>query len=463
MSTTVTPETTDTCESSLPTPLQRGGSMSSRVWRIASRFGTDATFQKSVLSIFDQAVVSGTSFVTSVIVGRTCGTTELGAYYLALSVVFFVRGIQEQLVFAPYMIYCGRRHGDEAAHYAGSSLVHQLVVSGLAALVMLGIGISGLAPATFTSILWLLLGIVPLLMMREYVRQISFAHLEPRAAVAVDMLVAAVQLSVLLALALSGNLSTPIALAVMAGSAGIAAAAWLFFKSQTFDVGLIRAYRDWIHNWTFARWALASQLLACSTPYVMPWIVALTQGETETGILGACATLVGLSNMFMLGLSNYLSPRAARAYAEGGTGALRGVLRQTAMIYGVSLGGLMIGSFLLGSQVASLVYGQSMPGASLLMGVLSLSVLANSMGVTSGNGLWAMEKPSASFWADLASLLIVIGSTIVLIPLLGTLGAALATACGTVSDAVIRTWILRRMMAAEDQVALAKSPEVAPQ
>src|SRR5207244_2970301 len=64
--------------------------------------------QKSGLSVLDQAVVSGTSFATSVLLGRCASQEDLGVYYLALSVVFFARGVQEQLVSAPYMIYCSR-------------------------------------------------------------------------------------------------------------------------------------------------------------------------------------------------------------------------------------------------------------------------------------------------------------------------------------------------------------------
>jgi hypothetical protein len=65
--------------------------------------------QNSGLSVLDQAVVSGTSFATSVLLGRFASQEELGVYYLALSVVYFTRGVQEQVVSAPYMIYCSRR------------------------------------------------------------------------------------------------------------------------------------------------------------------------------------------------------------------------------------------------------------------------------------------------------------------------------------------------------------------
>ena len=85
-------------------------------------------------------------------------------------------------------------------------------------------------------------------------------------------------------------------------------------------------------------------------------------------------------------------------------------------------------------------------GAGLIIGVLSLSVLANSAGVVAGNGLWAMERPKANFVADLCSLGVVIATALFFIPALGPLGAAIATLAGTATDAAVRLWILRRAM-----------------
>jgi O-antigen/teichoic acid export membrane protein len=147
-----------------------------------------------------------------------------------------------------------------------------------------------------------------------------------------------------------------------------------------------------------------------------------------------------------MGLCNYLSPRAARAYATGGLAELRTVLWQTGLLFIVTLGGLAAAAWLLGEQVAMVLYGPQFAGTSAIIGVLSLSVLANSIGVTAGNGLFAMERPSANFAADLGSLVIVIGASIVLVPWLGPLGAALATLAGTSSDALVRLWILKQMM-----------------
>jgi O-antigen/teichoic acid export membrane protein len=413
---------------------------------LARRVAQSKLLKSSSLSVLDQAIVSGTSFVTSIIVGRCCGRDDLGVYYLALSIVLLVRGLQEQLVSAPYMIYCGRQEKEHQPRYAASSLLHQCVLSMLGVTILAIVALGGWTPAGIHSSLWLLLTAAPLLWMREYVRQLSFAHLDVRAAIVTDATIAFTQLGGLAYLAWLGELNVQTALAVMGICCGLASVSWLASGRQHFTLCWSAAWTDWLRNWTFSRWALASHLLACSSPYILPWIVALTHGERETGTLGACATLVGLSNMFLIGLANYLSPKAARAYADHGLPELKRVLRQTAIMFVAGLGTMSVAAFLIGNHVAALVYGPEFFDTRWIIGILSLSVLANSLGVTAGNGLWALERPSASFVADLCSLMVTIVATATLVPAFGPIGAALAALAGTSSDALIRAWTLKRTL-----------------
>lgn len=417
-----------------------------RLARGLRQLAASPLLKSSSLSVFDQAIVSGTSFATSVILGRCALRDELGVYYLALSVVFFARGIQEQLVSVPYMIYSGRKPPDALAQYAGSTLLHQCAMMLLTAVLLAAAQLSGAVPQSGRLAFWLLVGAAPVMLFREFVRQFLFTHLDLKAALALDAAAAAMQLGSLVALAVSGNLSVPSALAVLTVASGVPAAVWLVLQRRPINAQLAAAAGDFARNWSFARWALASQLLACTTPYVMPWIVAYTHGESDTGLLGACTTLVGLSNTFLMGLCNFLSPRAARAFAEGGLEELRAVLQKTALLFVATLGTAALLAAVAGEFVAVAIYGPQFAGAGPIIAVLSLSVLANSLGVTAGNGLFAMERPKANFVADLISLLVVIAVTVACVPLLGPLGAALATLSGTASDAAVRLWILRQTM-----------------
>src|SRR5207253_2914433 len=118
----------------------------SRAARGVRQLASSSLLQKSGLSVLDQAVVSGTSFATSVLLGRYASQSELGVYYLALSVVYFARGVQEQIVSAPYMIYCSRKDRTALAEYAGSSLIHQCIVMAATALLLVSALLAGLLP-----------------------------------------------------------------------------------------------------------------------------------------------------------------------------------------------------------------------------------------------------------------------------------------------------------------------------
>src|SRR6185369_2985824 len=145
------------------------------------------------LAIADQAVVSGTNFATSILLGWS-GKTELGIYYLALSLLVFLRGIQEQLITAPYLVYAHRRSGTAAEVYAGSSLLHHLALGVLSSILVGGLLLAGIGPPEMKSIWILLLGIAPLYLLRDFARQMLFAQLNLRMALALDVLVAAIQL-----------------------------------------------------------------------------------------------------------------------------------------------------------------------------------------------------------------------------------------------------------------------------
>lgn len=406
-----------------------------------SKVSGDSHWRKTAIAVADQAVVSATNFATSIVLGW-CGKSELGLYYLALSLLVFVRGVQEQLVIAPYTIYHNHRKAD-ASRFAGSTLAHQLLIAGAMSLVLALIFVTGWGPAQLVPLALLLAGVAPLYLLREYLRQISFAHLHVTGALYTDLLIAAIQLGVLVPLAVSGMLSVQLAWTAIAAAYGIAALVWFFSKRVTFVCDRAAIAADWLFNWRFGKWALASQLLACSSPYIVPWVVAFSHSEQETGVLGACMTLVGFSNMFLMGISNYLTPRAAQAYAHGGTSELKSVLKKTALLFLATLGPASVAAFSIGGWVVQFAYGPAFAGCGPIIGFLSLAALVNSMGVTAGNGLCAMDRPSANFRADLIAMCVSIFAMLLLVPWLGPLGAALSTLATVSSDAAIRGWTLK--------------------
>jgi O-antigen/teichoic acid export membrane protein len=309
-----------------------------------------------------------------------------------------------------------------------------------------GLATTGIGPARMNPVWLLLLGIAPLYLIRDFVRQILFAQLNLRLAFSLDVLVATVQLGILLPLALRGMLNVELVYLSIALACGLAVLLWAVGKREIYRGQISAAWQHARENWSFGKWALATQLIGSSSQYLMPWIVASICGMRETGALGACTTIVGLSNMFLTGVGNFLSPKAARAFASGGVSALKTVLWQRATLCASALGLACLLAFTMGGPVAGVVYGRDFADCGLVMGILSLAVLINSLGSTAGNGLCAMDRPGANFRADVATFAVSIVAMLTLIPLWGTLGAALAAVCSMTADAALRWLILRRTM-----------------
>lgn len=195
---------------------------------------------QGALSLVDQAIVSGTSFVTAMLIGRSTTKETMGLYFLIASIVIVAVGVQESIISSPYIIYSKRRSGPALAQFNGSVWFHHLLFT------LLGIGgllaaigiLSATGSTTIAPHLWVLIIAGPLMLLREWIRRFAFSNLEIGAALAVDCVVCAVQLTGLFWLARSGSLSIFGIFAVMALGCLLASAGWFLLAKP--DIQLRR-------------------------------------------------------------------------------------------------------------------------------------------------------------------------------------------------------------------------------
>ena len=67
---------------------------------------------RALLALADQAVVSGTGFVTTIAIGRACGKPGLGIYALGMSIVLLAIAAQQSLISAAHTIFSVRLDED---------------------------------------------------------------------------------------------------------------------------------------------------------------------------------------------------------------------------------------------------------------------------------------------------------------------------------------------------------------
>src|SRR6476660_3937841 len=107
---------------------ERGGVLAMVALRLKSLEERYPSLSQSLLSIIDQAIVSGTSFLSAAIIGHLTTPDELGMYYLVLSIAIVGAAIQDATVSAPYLVYCKQRHGRELEEYSGSVWIQHFVL-----------------------------------------------------------------------------------------------------------------------------------------------------------------------------------------------------------------------------------------------------------------------------------------------------------------------------------------------
>lgn len=400
------------------------------------------------LSLVDQGLVSVCSFSTSIILGRS-QIERLGIYSLVMTVVMLMRNIQSELVTAPFSVYSHRRSGRRLAVYAGSVFLHQLLLCILGVVAVLcGTEVVrrlGGPPELVSTMPLMTLALPPLLLV-NFVRYYCFARMRFLTVALLDGLLATTQVGGLFYLWHAGSLTVGSALLTMACSSGIVTLVWWLLRDEPFEIHLRASWLHWWRNWRFARWALASQVLGCSTPYIIPWYVSYHAGEGATGAFAACVTTMGLSATFVVAVANLLTPRSAAVYAREGLSGLRRVLGKTLLVY-VAVVGAFAGFVLLtGDFLVVLFYGTDFSGTGLVCLLLALSILANSLSIVAGNGVWALDRPAWNLPGDAATLVSTLIAANHFVPRHQVVGAALATLIGTIVGAVVRGAVLFREM-----------------
>lgn len=406
------------------------------------------TISTSIVAVADQVVVSGLGFATSIIIGRE-SKEMLGIYYLALSIVLFVRGVQESLVAAPFKVFCHRQADAEVSRYAGSSLIHHTLVSVVVVSLLLVLGclpIDTFLPQGFRAVILALALTLPLILLREFLRQVSFARLRFSGALIIDSCVALVQIGGLLWLASTNQLTVVRSYSIMAAACGGASLGWLLTSTQRLDFDRESVEKHWALNWNFGRWAVAAQLVGAVAPYVVPWILSIMQDATATGLFAACMTLVGASRVITEATFNLLTPKSAQAYHQAGRAALVGMLFRWGTMFAILMALFTALIFLFGEQALVLVYGNEYAGTRWPLTILACALWMHTIGFTCGDGLFVLEKTRENFWADVIATLLTLIVSFPLIIYFGITGAALATLVALGSGAIARFIILQRCL-----------------
>jgi O-antigen/teichoic acid export membrane protein len=410
---------------------------------------------KWFLTLVDQSIISGTSVLVGIIIGRTCGKEQLGLYILGTSIIGLIIIAQDSIIWSPYAVFSPRLSGTAHSLYAGSTFLHQIALSGLAMMVLAGVGVflsGAVAGGGLGSVVWTLLAVGSAITFREYIRRICFAHLQMKASLLIDGGVAFVLLSGLGLLVYLGKLSASRAFAVIGGGCALAGLVWVLWAWKTMAFSLKQALQDLRHNLAFGRWILGANFAVFLSNQLSLWFLTWFHGVAAVGTFAACQGIVALANPFLAGSGLFLKVKTAHVLAQGGIDKLRGlVIRSTLVIaLGMSLFSMVV--FIAGDHLVSLVYGPEYAGHRVILATLALRSLADALEHGIYYGLLAMEKPDLLFKINLLRVGIMLTIGYWLVKAMGPLGAAAGLLISDLAALLTQGWLFRKSFYASENL-----------
>lgn len=328
-----------------------------------------ASVPTSVWVVADQAIVSLANFVTMLLLvrivrggaGDAAAAEALGIYGLGWSILVLVYSAAKAVIWTPYTTHAAAMPPGRRAEFTGSVTLHAAL---LAAAVGLGFVLTAAALPLVGQggeVAWLFNALavaMPLILMREHVRQVWLARLELRDVALTDFIASGVQLVVVGALARAGWLDG--ATAFLALAAGVAVSVVLCVAERSrFRFSAAAALADWRLNWPFAKWvaggAAATQLGNQGTR----WVLYGLYGGAVMGVFTSAQSVIQIANPLLVAVANYFGPVSARVYADRGfAGLWRHTVRSTWVLTGLLTAGV-VALLLVGPPFIAAVFGGS--------------------------------------------------------------------------------------------------------
>jgi O-antigen/teichoic acid export membrane protein len=355
-------------------------------------------------ALTDQAVVSATNFLTTLMLARFMGLREFGVFTLAWMFVALANTIQNSLVIAPMMSVGPKQEEKDRSFYFGAVVVQELVLACFYfTFAFVGLSFFGnlfrhaelrqlAAPLAVSAFAY---------QTQDFIRRYFFATRQSRRALADDTISYLPQLPIIFLLYKAGHLNSATALWVMAGTSILGSIVGCFWMERIeFDWVWIKAIS--LRHWKISSWLAGSALMSWTSGNLFLIAAPVYYGAAAAGVLRASQNLTGVANVWFLGLDNIVPVETARRLHNGGVHSMLAYTRSILLKWG---GLTLLFALVLAAAPGlwlRLVYGPQMAQYGYVLRLYALLYIIMFVGGPLRAGLQALEFTAPVFWSYLA-------------------------------------------------------------
>jgi O-antigen/teichoic acid export membrane protein len=380
---------------------------------------------KQGYALLDQAMVSGTNFLTGVVLARSIGLRGFGVFTLAWTAVLFLYSTQISLIVSPMMSIGPKEPDDEEASYYGCVLMHGVIfaVVGSALLFLFMLCGAWLVPR------W---GVRPLALptaaaagaylTQDLVRRYFYCTWRIGAVLVNDAVSYLGQLVFLLLAWRFAHPDCELVLWIMAITSFAATLLGIVMLGPvSINAGELK--RVAARHWISSKWLLGSNLLQWAAGNVFFVAAPLYLGVAVIGGLRASQSLLNVANVWFQSLENVIPSEAARRLHSGGLGAMVRYLRVVALRWGGATLVFVIMVSIFASPLMRFVYGNAFEGYGYVVRWMACACIATILTVPPMAGLRAIEKTKPIFYANIVSAVLGFALAVPLVKAFGLRGA----------------------------------------
>jgi O-antigen/teichoic acid export membrane protein len=407
---------------------------------------------KGGCAVLDQALISGSNFVVSILLARWLVPEQYGAYAVAFGFFILLSLVYGSLVLEPMAVFGGSSYRESLRGYLGSLIWIHVAISvaiaaafGASAFIAWKVAPAGglggaLAGVTIAS---------PFVLLFWLARRSFYLELSPAKAAVGALVYFTISLGLLFVVYRRGLLS-PFSAFVLIGIAALGTGVYLLLRLRkelrpdNFDHPVSEV---WGRHWRYGRWALLSCVASWIPANIYYPLLGSFGTMAQSGQLKALMNFTLPVEQVKLALGLLFLPYAASVLGREGK-ASAGALsrRMTLVAVGVAVVYWAVIFWLHGPVFHALYSGRYLDVAHLLP-IVALGSIAWCGSFGSAIALRAMESPASVFvafaLATAASLIIGIPATWYY----GLSGAIWGTNVSDLLSWVFLVWILRRKMA----------------
>lgn len=375
-------------------------------------------------ALLDQALVSGTNFLTTIIIARCLGVEEFGKFALAWMVVQFMNGFQTAFIVSPVMSVGPKIETNKKSSYYGAVFLQQLLLA-----LVLSSGIffvikvcAVLQPGWGLSQLALVVSVVNFFYLsQDFIRRYFFVLSKFKEVFITDLVSCLGRLALLTVLFNSVDLTVGLALWSIALTSAIA---WVigFIVIDKLNFSWSMFYQTALRHWMISKWLIPSVVVQWVAGNLFLIGAASILGFAAVGALKAMQNILGVFNVLFSALENIVPVRAAVIYAKKNEHSLINYLVKVAISGGIVTVCCIVVIVAFPRYWVDLFYGeQYLEYAELLFGY-GVAYLLTFVGLIFRVSFRTVEHTRPIFQAYLFSAIISLVSFYPLIVLLGVQG-----------------------------------------